>query len=67
MTRVGILSAHVGDEENKAEHDAEGTDHNIADSEEVVGTTEDIRSGEHEVLAASEGAHIVLVLNCDSL
>lgn len=61
---AGVRSAsHVGDEENDAEHDAEGTNYDVADGEEIVGAAKDVSSREHEVLAAIERAYIVSVVN----
>lgn len=56
-----LLASHVGDEEDDAEHYAQSANNDVADSQEVVGASEHVRGGEDEVLAASEGAHIVVV------
>ena len=65
LTRVGGSASHVGDKEDDSEHDAEGADDDVADGKEVVGAAKDVRSGEHEVLAAIERAHVVLVIDYD--
>jgi len=51
---TSLLSSHVCDEENDSKHDAKSADNDIADSKEVVGTSEDISCGKHEILASSE-------------
>lgn len=56
-----LLPAHVGDEEDDAEHDAESADDDVADRQEVVGTAEQVGRGQHEVLAAGKEAHVVSV------
>ena len=61
--RPRLLASHVGDEEYDAEHYAEGTNDDVADCEEVVGTAKNVSGREHEVLAASKGAHIIVVLD----
>lgn len=58
-----LLAAHVGNEEDDAEHDAECAHDDVADGEEVVCTAKKVRGGEDKVLAASEGADIVIVLD----
>jgi len=42
------FSAHVGTEENDREHDAEGTNDDVADGEEVVLAAEGVGRGENE-------------------
>ena len=55
LTRpAGVSLAHVRDEEDDAEGDAEGADNDVADGEEVVGAAEDVRGREHEVFAPVE-------------
>ena len=49
-----MLSAHVGYEENDAEHDAKCTNDDVTDGEEIVGSAEHVRCREDEVLAAGE-------------
>ena len=64
---ISLLTAHVGDEEDDSEHDAESTDNDVADSKEVVGTAKKVGGREHEVLAFGEGAHIVVALDLESV
>ena len=58
-----LLASHVGDEEDDAEHDAESTHNDVAHGQEVVGASKHVGGGEDEVLAAGEGAHIVVVVD----
>jgi len=58
---TGVLASHVGDEENDSEHDAESANNDVANCQEIVCAAENVRSGEHEVLVARKGAHVVLV------
>ena len=58
-----VLSAHVGYEENDAEHDAEGTNDDVTDGEEIVCSAEHVRGRKDEVLAAGEWTDIILVIN----
>ena len=62
-----MFPSHVGDEEDDAEHDAEGANNDVADSEEVVGATENVCGGEYEVLAAGKGVDLVSVPNLESV
>ena len=41
---VGVLLLEIGNQENDCENDAERTDHDVADSQEVVLSTEGIGS-----------------------
>ena len=61
LARVGRSPAHVGDEEDDSEGDAEGSNDDVADGEEVVGAAEHIGRREHEVLASVERTHVVFV------
>ena len=58
-----MLASHVGNEENDSEHDAESANNDVANCQEIVRAAENVRSGEHEVLVARKGAHIVEVID----
>ena len=53
----------VDNEEDDAEKDASSSHHNVANRQEVVRASQHVHRSHHEVLAASEGAHVVQVLN----
>jgi len=57
------LLAHVGHEENDREDDAECTDDDVADGEEVVAATEHVSGREHKPLLPIEGFDVVEVLD----
>ena len=57
------LSVHVGTEEDDGEHDAEGTNNDVADSQEVVLTTEGVCSRENKLLGSFKGGDVVVVLD----
>ena len=58
-----VLSAHVGYEENDAEHDAECSDNDVADGQEIICASQNVRSRQNEVLAAGEWADVIVVLD----
>jgi len=61
LARIGRSSAHVGNEEDNAEGDAEGSNDDVANGEEVVGTAKNVSRREHEILASIERTDIVRV------
>ena len=65
--RLSLFPSHVGNEEDDAEHDAEGANNDVADGEEVVGATENVGGGENEVLAAGKGVDLVSIPNFESV
>ena len=67
LVRSSLSLAHVRNEEDDTEGDTEGAHNNVADGEEVVGASENIRGREHEVLAAVEWINFVSVLYIESV
>jgi hypothetical protein len=53
------LALHKGSEEDHREHQAERTNNDVADGEEVVAASHDVSGRQHETLGSIEHAHIV--------
>lgn len=63
LAGIGRPPAHVGNEEDDAEGDAEGSNDDVANGEEVVSAAKYISRREHEILASIERTDIVLVID----
>lgn len=61
---VGVVSLlHVRHTEHEGEEEAQGSNGDVTNGQEVVLSTEGIGGGEHETLGALEGFNLVVVID----
>lgn len=65
VSAVSLLDE--GNQENDCEHDAKTTHYDVADSKEVVLSSKGIGGWKHKALLSFEAAHIIVVLNSESV